>query len=257
VSQQPFISVITVSRNAAPTIGDCISSVCAQRGFGTIAEHLLVDGASSDDTCGIAERASSGRTRIVSEPDGGLYEAMNKGVHLAAGQVVGFLNADDLYAHERVLECVAAEFRAEPGLGLLHSGLCYVDRQDPTRVVRTWPAEEFDERALRLGDLPPHPSVFMDRQLFLRLGGFNLGYRIAADSDLLFRALLVERARHRAINDCWVRMRLGGVSNRSWRNVLQSSSELRRSMRAAGMGNPWFLLARRYARKLAQYRRRR
>jgi glycosyltransferase len=250
---QPYLSIITVTRNASSTVEDCVRSICGQEDFGGLAEHLLIDGASTDDTCARVARLSDGRSRIISEPDRGLYDAMNKGVRLAQGEVIGFLNADDLYAHERVLTRVAAAFRADPALGICHAGLCYVDRDDPRRIIRRWPAEAFSAADLRAGDLPPHPSVFMRRDLFLRLGGFDLSYRIAADSDLLFRAFLLERARHLSVDDCWVYMREGGVSNRSWKNVLQASRELRRSMRAAGMGSPWPLLARRYLKKLRQY----
>jgi len=249
----PLISVITVTRNAASTVGHCVRSVYSQEDFGGLAEHLLVDGLSGDDTCAIVARESGGRSRIVSEADRGLYDAMNKGVRLARGEFIGFLNADDFYAHPRVLRQVAGTFQANQGLQVCHSGLCYVDRDDPRRVIRRWPAVRLSDQDLRNGDLPPHPSVFMRRDLFESLGGFDLSYRIAADSDLLFRTFLVARASQLSVDDCWVHMREGGVSNRSWKNVLSASRELRRSIRATGMGSPWLLLARRYRKKLLQY----
>jgi len=247
------ISVVTVTRNAAAHVGDCVRSLYGQDRYETVAEHLLIDALSSDETCRLVESLSGGRSRILSEKDQGLYDAMNKGVRLARGDVVGFLNADDVYAHPRVLATVAACFEADPSLQLCYSGLCYVRRDDLARVVRRWPAPRIGPRELAMGVVPPHPTVFMKRELFLRLDGFDLSYRIAADSDLLLRALDASEGKHLSVDDCWILMREGGVSNRSWKNVHQASVELRRSLRAAGRRNiPW-LLAMRYLSKLVQY----
>lgn len=249
----PLISIITVTRNAAPLVRDCTRSVYAQRGFSSFAEHLLVDAVSTDQTRELVAAASGGATRILCEPDRGLYDGMNKGVRLAAGEIVGFLNADDLYAHDRVLETVRDTFASNPGLLLCHSGLCYVDRMDTQRVVRRWPARQLTPFQVSLGLVPAHPTVFMRRDFFLSLGGFDLTYKIAADSDLLFRALHGRRDGHLSVDDCWVHMREGGVSNKSWSNVNQASRELRRSMRALGLRFVPLRLCLRYATKLAQY----
>ena len=245
------ISVVTVVRNGAATIGGCLASVAAQT---RAAEHIVVDGASSDRTAQIVREFRPPVARLVSEPDGGLYDAMNKGIALAGGEVVGTLNADDVYADDAVLAQVAAAF-ADPAVGLSYGDLEYVDRADPRRVVRRWRAGEFSPRSFYRGWMPPHPTVFVRRGLYERWGGFDTGLGTAADYELLVRLLLRHRVAAAYIPRVLVRMRRGGASNRTFGARLLAHRMDRRAWAVNGLRPlPWTLPLK-PLRKLGQFLR--
>jgi len=205
------ISVVTVVRNGRDTIGDCLASVASQT---RAAEHIVIDGASTDGTAERVRAATPPVARLVSEPDRGLYDAMNKGIALATGEVVGTLNADDVYAHERVLELVAEAF-ADPAVEVVYGDLEYVDRADPRRVVRRWRAGACSPGSFRRGWMPPHPTFFARRRAYERLGAYDLGLGTAADYELMLRFLLRHGLAAAYLPQVLVRMRTGGVSNRT------------------------------------------
>ena len=235
--------------NGRDTIADAVASVRAQDGVSL--EHIILDGGSTDGTREWLQAHADHRTRLVLEPDAGIYDALNKGFALAAGEVVGLLHADDLYADERVLARVAAAF-ADPAVDALYGDLQYVRRANPTRVVRQWTSGPFTRSRLRFGWMPPHPTLFLRRRVLAQLGPFDLSYRIAADYEFMLRLLKNPGYRIVYLPEVLVKMRVGGLSNRSLANLRQKSREDYRAMRAHGVGGLGALAAKNL-RKLPQF----
>ena len=180
------ISIITATYKCAPTVGDCLDAVAAQTYPDR--EQIVIDGASPDGTLAVLTARQAQLAVLVSEPDQGIYYALNKGLARASGEVVGVLHADDVYGDAEVLARIAAAF-ADPTVMAVYGDLEYVSQGDPTRVVRHWRAGPFDPARLRRGWMPPHPTLYLRRSVYERLGGFDTRYRIAADDDLMLRVL--------------------------------------------------------------------
>lgn len=228
----PSFSVITAVFNRADTIGEALASVRSQDW--PEVEHIVIDGASTDGTLDILRAQRERLGVLVSEPDHGVYDALNKGLARCRGDVVGFLHADDVYAHERVLSRIAAAF-GDPAVEAVYGDLEYLSRRTG-RVVRRWRAGAFSPAKLARGWMPPHPTFYVRRSVYQRLGRFDTRYRIAADYDLMLRFLGRGQVRSMYVPEVLVRMRLGGLSNRSLRNILRKSSEDYRALRANGVG---------------------
>lgn len=215
------ISIITVCYNSALTIGDTINSVESQSY--TDKEHIVVDGNSSDSTMDIV-RASSSITHFVSEPDKGVYDAMNKGIALATGGVIGFLNSDDFYVDDSVLTQVAEVF-ADSEVDACYADLIYVDKKDTNKIVRYWKSRTFVPKLFEGGWMPAHPTFFVRREVYEELGGFDLSYRIQADFELTMRFLEIYRIKSVHIPKIFIKMRVGGVSNNSIVNIVKGNIE--------------------------------
>lgn len=215
------ISVITAVYNRAGTIGESLRSSCAQRHAEI--ERVVIDGGSTDGTLDIVRAFGSQIATVVSEPDTGIYDALNKGVKAATGDVLGFLHADDLFNDHEVLSRVAAAM-ADPAVASAYGDLIYVSKDRPDRIVRDWRAGEYSPAKLRRGWMPPHPTLYVRRSVFESVGAFDTSLRIAADYDWMLRLLL---AGHRVayIPHVQVRMRTGGASNRSLGNIMRKSTE--------------------------------
>lgn len=231
------ITVVTATYNCVSTIGDCLRSVAGQTHPDV--EHIVVDGASEDGTVDFLYQHASQFSRIISEPDKGIYDALNKGVAHASGDIVGFLHADDLYADNTVLEDVAFAF-LDPEVDAVYGDLTYVQKADTGKVVRYWRSSPFTRSRLATGWMPPHPTLYLRRGLYGEFGSFDLSYRIAADYDFMLRVLGTMKGEATYLPRVLVKMRVGGVSNRSIQNILRKSAEdLRalRSNRVGGMGS--------------------
>jgi glycosyltransferase len=198
-------------------------------------EHIIMDGGSNDGTLEILERRRDQLAVLVSEPDSGTYFGLNKGLALATGEVVGFLHGDDVYADAEVLAWIAAAF-ADPAVDAVYGDLLYVASNDTAHVIRYWRAGDYRPERLRWGWMPPHPTLYLRRSLYERFGVFDTRYRIAADYDLMLRMLTQLPGRAVYLPQVLVRMRVGGVSNRSLRTVLRKSWEDYRALRANGVG---------------------
>nr|WP_093187376.1 glycosyltransferase family 2 protein [Thiocapsa sp. KS1] len=246
------MSIITATWNCAETLGDCLASVAGQSYAER--EHLLIDGGSTDGTLAVLEAYRAGLAVLVSEPDGGIYDALNKGIARASGEVVGFLHADDLYADAGVLARVAAAF-ADPSVEAVYGDLVYVAKEDTDRVIRYWRSGKYRAERLRQGWMPPHPTLYLRRALYARHGVFDTRYRIAADYDLMLRVLGRLTGRVEYLPQVLVRMRVGGASNRSLRHVLRKSWEDYRALRGNRMGGVG-ALARKNLSKIPQFFRR-
>jgi len=226
------ISVITAVFNRATTLDEAMRSVGAQTWPNV--EHIVIDGGSTDGSLDVLAEHRKNIAQMVSEPDEGLYDALNKGILRATGDVVGFMHADDAYASPQALERVAAAF-ADPAVGAVYGDLVYVNKDDVSRVVRYWRAGEFRRSRLPHGWMPPHPTFYVRREHYQRLGGFNTRFRIAADYENMLRMLWSGDVNAAYIPEVLVRMRVGGVSNRSLLNILQKSCEDFAALRQNGI----------------------
>lgn len=222
------ISIITVCYNAADTIGETLDSVADQT-YQDI-EHIVIDGGSTDGT-GAVLKAKGRRVAIWrSEPDRGIYDAMNKGILLATGDVVGMLNADDIYADETVLEQVAVIF-SDPAVDACYADLVYVSADDPTKVRRYWRSCSYREGLFERGWMPAHPTFFVRRRVYEEHGLFDTQFKLQSDFELTMRFINVQRIKTEYMPRIWVRMRMGGVSNRSIRNVMRGNIEAYKACR--------------------------
>jgi glycosyltransferase len=216
------LSIITAVLNANPFLEECIRSIASQT-HGEI-EHVVIDGGSTDGTIDIIRAHESSIARWVSRRDDGMYDALNAGIGMATGDVIGFLHADDLYAHDRVLEEVASAM-AETGTDSCYGDLVYVDRRDAGRVVRHWKSGPFKRGKFKQGWMPPHPTFFVKRDVYVRHGAFDTSFRIAADYELMLRFLERHAISTVYLPEVLITMRTGGLSNRSLRNILVKTRE--------------------------------
>ena len=205
------ISVITVAWNAAATIADTCASVAAQTGVDV--EHIIIDGGSTDGTTAIVSALARPGHVLVSEPDRGLYDAMNKGVARASGDLIGFLNADDFFCRTDALALVAAAAAADPAADAVSAAVAIVAADDVTRLTRAYPPTPFAPWMLRLAHMPPHPGFYTRRAAVARVGAFDPAIRIGADFDWMVRFFAIERLRARPIAETLVTLREGGLSN--------------------------------------------
>lgn len=237
---RPSLSIITVVRNGADTIGKCLESLQDQD---YPVEHIIIDGCSSDETMNIVNRKAAPGTKIISEPDAGIYDAMNKGLALATGDVIGTLNADDFYAHGKVLSTVGEVF-ADPAVQSCYADLVCVDRETTRKVVRYWRAGPFDRKRFYWGWMPPHPTFFVRRSVYERFGGFRLDLGSAADYELTLRFLLKHEVSTRYVPEPLVMMRVGGVSNATLSNRVKANRLCKRAWKINNMKPmPWTLVA--------------
>lgn len=233
----PKISIITVCFNASQTIPSTIDSILLQDY--TNAEHIIVDGKSSDDTLALIHLKEKdynlkGYTlKVISQSDKGIYDAMNKGIKLASGEIIGFLNADDFYANSGVLSLIAWGFSKPTKPSIVYADICYVSKNG--KVARTMLGESQKRANFALGFHPPHPSFYAKRELFSSYGEFDLRYSISADYDLMLRFLYKYKCESLYIDEIFVKMNLGGVSNKSVKNILKANLQCLQSARENGI----------------------
>jgi len=251
-SQDVRVSVVTVCFNSVDTIDGTIRSVRDQA-YPWV-EHVLVDGGSTDGTQELVARRNRQIAKFVSEPDEGIYDAMNKGIRMAEGDLIGFLNADDVYADDHVISEVVAAAQAGD-CDAIYGDLLYVRRDNPNKVVRYWKAGEYLPGAFRHGWVPPHPTFFCRRELFEKFGSFDAVYRIAGDFELMLRLIAKHRIHVGYVQRPLVRMRIGGRAN-TIRGILRGNREIFQAFAANGLRpSPGFYWRRPLA-KLGQMARR-
>ncbi|MEN9884835.1 MAG: hypothetical protein RLZZ420_2052 [Bacteroidota bacterium] len=243
------ISIITVCRNAADTIKDTLESVANQT-WPNI-EHIVVDGLSDDNTLEIVA-AYPHISRVISEKDEGLYHAMNKGIALATGEIVGILNADDFYVDNNVIAKVAGVF-LQTSCQALYGNLVYVEKKDLSKVTRMWRAGKYNREAFYRGWSPPHPTFFVDRNLYSQYGLFDTRLSIAADYEMMLRLMLKYKSDVRYLDSLLVVMRSGGLSNYSLRSRLIANMEDRKAWEVNGLKPHLFTLILKPLTKLKQF----
>ena len=244
------ISVITVCFNAVNTIADTLVSVETQDHPDI--EHIVVDGASTDGTLDVVKHHGQRVTRMISEPDQGIYDAMNKGLGLATGEVIGFLNADDVYANNGVLERVSAIMEREK-LEALFGDAEFVSPARPDQPLRRYRSERFRPDRIAWGWMPAHPALFLRRSVYERFGKFRTDYRIAGDFELVARMFHGGTLMYRHVPEVLVRMRTGGISTGGWRNTLLLNREVLRACRENGIATSLPKILSKYPAKLLEF----
>ena len=244
------ISVITVVNNSAATIADTLLSVASQ--VYPHVEHIIIDGASTDGTLNVIEHHRDKLAKVISEPDRGIYDAMNKGLALASGEVVGFLNADDVYADTDVLSRVVDIMERE-SLDALFGDVEFFRPKDPTRTVRRYRSARFSPDQIALGWMPAHPALFLRRRVYERYGHFRTDYRIAGDFEYCARIFHSKTLVYRSLPETLVRMRTGGISTSGWRNTVLLNREVLRACRENGIDTNILKIFSKYPAKLMEF----
>ena len=245
----PLITVITVCYNSADTLEQALKSVTIQDWPNV--EHIVIDGGSTDDTLDILGRYKNHLAYVVSEPDNGIYDAMNKGLARATGDVVCFLNADDQYASENVLSMAANQMRAGQ-LDALLGDVGFFHASNPTRQVRRYRSDRFTPERLAWGWMPAHPALFLTRSVIDRVGQFNTTYKIAGDYEFVIRAFYGHALRYVHVPKVLVRMQTGGVSTDGWRSKVRLNKEVLRACRENGVNTNIFKILSKYPAKLME-----
>ncbi len=220
------LSIITATYNSEHTIKACMLSIINQS-YKDI-EHIIIDGNSTDRTLEvlvtITEKYPEANIRIYSEPDTGIYDALNKGIEKANGDVIGFVHSDDLLASPKILEHIVNIFKSQNSDGV-YGNLRYVKKNNTNKVIRNWKSKAFTPAILNRGWMPPHPTVFLRKEVYQDIGYFDINYKISADYDFLIRVFLNKKYKIRYIPKTIMIMRLGGMSNKSFKNIFQKSKE--------------------------------
>lgn len=246
----PSISVITVCFNASTSIRACVESVINQS---VDFEHIVIDGKSTDNTLAVLdEYRADPRLRIISEPDKGIYDAMNKGIRLARGEFIGFLNADDQYATPNALSRVIDAF-SDPATDSCYGDLIYVDQTNPQKIVRYWRSGSYSPRGFYFGWMPPHPTFYAKRSVYEQHGAFNTALGSAADYEIMLRFLYKHGISTKYIPEVLVAMKTGGISNRSIRNRIQANRMDRQAWEVNGLKPYPFTLVAKPMRKIVQF----
>jgi glycosyltransferase len=227
------VSIITAMRNNRETAEACIKSVLSQS-YGNI-EYIVIDGDSTDGTSEIVSAYRDKIAKVVSEKDKGLYYALNKGIKLATGEVVGFLNGDDIFSDENVIAEIAKVFNAHE-VDSVYGDLLYVSRNNTGKVIRQWDGGTYDRRNLAKGWMAPHPTFYVKRDIYEKYGIFNTDFKIAADYEIILRFLYKQKISTYYIPKVLVKMRVGGLSNKSIENVIRKSAEDYKICKLYGLG---------------------
>lgn len=246
------ISLITTTYNSSATLRDTMESVLGQTY--TDVEYIVVDGASNDGTVEIIkeyEPRFCGRIRWISEKDKGLYDAMNKGINMATGDIVGILNSDDFFTSNTVLQSVAEAFFDD--IDAVYGDIHFVRPSDLTKSVRYYSSRNFRPWALRFGYMPAHPSFYARRELFEKYGVYSLNYRLAADYEMMVRLFRKAKIRYKYLPVDMVTMRTGGMSTRSVRNRLQLTVEDAKACRENGMYSNFLMCSCKYITKFFEF----
>ncbi|MDB9772167.1 glycosyltransferase [Alphaproteobacteria bacterium] len=231
---------MTVCFNSESTLLDTIVSFQSQ--CYKEKEHLIIDGDSTDKTFEIVQENRSSIAYFVSEQDDGLYDAMNKGIKKATGDVIGILNSDDFFCDTNVLSEVAKAFAIDPAIEVVCGGVELVHRLDLNLPLRTYSLSFFKPWMMRFGIMPPHPAVFIKKSAYNRVGLYKQKYGIAADFDLLTRLFILERVKYFLTVSVFVRMRTGGLSNGGWKSLVRGTQEIRGSLKENGVYTNLFMV---------------
>ncbi|MDA9774810.1 glycosyltransferase [Algibacter sp.] len=220
------LSIITATYNNENTIVSCMQSVL-QQSYSNI-EYVVIDGNSKDDTLAIVKQYQLNYPhvtfKIISEPDKGIYDALNKGIAQATGDIIGFVHSDDVLASETILSEIADAFHNK-ALDGVYGDLQYVSHSNTNQVIRYWKSQSFNPKLLKQGWMPAHPTLFLKRNVYEKYGNFDLSYKIAADYDFMLRVLKDQTLKFFYLPEVITKMRVGGASNRSIKNIIQKTRE--------------------------------
>lgn len=246
------ISLITTVFNNRTYIEECIKSILNQT-YQNI-EYIIIDGGSTDGTLEVIKKYKDKISKLISEPDSGIYDALNKGIKMATGEVIGFLHADDIYANESVLEKVVNVFMKYDS-DSCYGDLQYVDKKNTNKVIRYWKSSNYRHGKFKHGWMPPHPTFFAKRDIYDKYGLFNTDFRIAADYELMLRFLERHKISTYYIPEVLIKMRIGGTSNRSIKNLIIKSTEDYRAWKVNGLNGGIYTIFLKNISKIPQFLR--
>lgn len=246
------VSIITATYNSAKTIQSCLDSVLKQT-YENI-EYLIIDGKSKDETHAIVQKASDTHSHIkwISERDKGIYDALNKGIALATGDIIGFVHSDDFLSEPNIIAEIVKQFKREAVDGV-YGDLQYVDKENTLRVVRAWKSKEFHLKLLQRGWMPAHPTLYLKKSVYEKHGEFNLNFKIAGDYDFMLRILKDTELKFSYLPKVITKMRLGGISNGSLRSIYKKSREDYKAIKLNGLLFPLSVLFRKNFSKIHQF----
>ena len=244
------ISIITITYNSASTIEETLLSVINQT-YKDI-EYIIVDGKSTDDTLKIIEKHKAGISKLISEKDNGLYDALNKGIEMATGDVIALLHSDDFYIDTNVIQKYADTF-LKNNSDSVYSDLYYVDKINTDKIIRKWKSGEYSSKSFVNGWMPPHPTFFVKKELYKKFGKFNLDFKSAADYELMLRFIQKNKISISYLPEYTVKMRVGGKSNVSVQNRVNANREDRRAWEINGLKPRFYTLYLKPFRKILQF----
>lgn len=220
------VSIITATYNSSSTISRCISSVNEQTCHDI--EHIIIDGSSTDNTLEIIQKTQNRVTQIISEPDKGIYDALNKGLKLATGDIIGFLHSDDCFHSSKTLENIIQAFSTPQGQNYpdgIYGDLVFVDKKDSNKIVRYWKSRPFEPKLLRKGWMPPHPTLFTRLDVYKKHGLFNVNLKCAADYDYILRVFQDQSMNIYYLPEVITRMGMGGISTSGFKSLMNKKTE--------------------------------
>lgn len=244
------VSIITVSYNNSKTISDTINSVSNQS-YPNI-EYIVIDGNSNDGSTNLIRSFLPKISIFISEPDKGIYDAINKGIKLATGDIVGILHSDDFFYNNLVVEKIARAFE-ENEIDSVFGDVQFVDPVQTSKIVRYFSSKKFSPAKFRFGYLPPHPSFYVRRELYEKLGYYKTDYVISADFELLLRFMLINKITYKYLEMPFVTMRTGGISNRSIRSKLILNREIAKACKENGVKTNYLFIYLKYFTKIFEF----
>jgi len=245
------ISIITVVYNNSKTILDAIISVKNQTYLSI--EHIIIDGGSTDGTLEILNENMHLFNVLISEKDNGLYDAMNKGINIANGEVIGILNSDDFYNNNEIISDVMSNFISDTNLDIIYGDIIYVKHTNINKLVRYWKSISFSMNNFNKGVIPPHPSLFIKKSIYNEIGLFNLKFKIAADYEFMLRLFKNNTYKSKYLPLLMVKMRTGGISNRNFTNLIKQNIEIINAWKINNLKMPYNFFIYKLYYKLKQY----
>lgn len=245
------VSIITATYNSGLTLRDTIRSVLSQS-YPNI-EYIIIDGESKDNTLDIVSEYKDKISKVISEPDKGIYDAMNKGIRMATGDIVGVLNSDDFFASNNVIEKITNAFINQPDLDGVYTNLYYVKQNHPEITVRHWKSSEFIKGSFTKGWHPAHPTLYLKKSIYNKYGYFDLDFKLAADFELMLRFFEKYHIKTKYLDITTVRMRLGGATSKNISNIKKGNIECIKAFKKNGIEVSPLYLVYRLLPKLKQF----
>lgn len=241
------VSIITVCYNSEATIENTIKSVVLQT-YADI-EYIIIDGKSSDATLDIVSKYQDKIAKVISEPDQGIYDAMNKGIEEATGDIVGILNSDDYYVGDDVVGTIANAFK-QNSPDLVFADLAYVKADNQDKILRYYGAKNFKPKMLKCGIMPPHPTLYVKKEIYETYGNYRLDFKIASDYEMFVRLLLVNKLSYYYINKCIIKMTVGGISTSNFDSKKIINIETIKALSVNGINVSYLSIFRKYPKKV-------
>ena len=244
------VTIITVCYNSESTIRDTLESVFNQN-YEDI-EYIIIDGLSKDNTIKIIHEQGEKITHFTSEPDKGIYDAMNKGIDLANGDIIGILNSDDLYYDKEIISLIANIFQEDNNIDAVYGNLLYFETENPHKSVRYWKSISFYEDFFDDGFIIPHPTLFVRKSVYDNLGNYYPYFKISSDYEFMIRAFKVNKFIPFYLDKVIVKMRMGGESTKNWKNILIGNVEIYKAWKMNNLSVPFFFYVKRFIFKFKQ-----